>query len=189
MRPSPPGNYTAIVRGVNNTTGVALLEGRRASPTYTWTGAVDSHWENAANWKPNGVPERGDTAAIPSGTSNSPAISDRDIKDVQIALGSPDGGSVTLGATSVKFTEGGLTVTGGAPGASPVNATLSCQGDVSFALAGKEEEQEGVNGTITVEAGGALTIDAGDGTFTLTDSAHENGYRHNRRVWNRRVFK
>ena len=27
-----------------------------------------------------------------------------------------------------------------------------------------------MNGTITVEAGGALTIDAGDGTFTLTDS-------------------
>ena len=54
-----PGNYTAIVRGVNNTTGVALLEGRRTGPTYTWTGAVDSHWENPANWNPNGVPERG----------------------------------------------------------------------------------------------------------------------------------
>ena len=27
-----------------------------------------------------------------------------------------------------------------------------------------------MDGTITVEAGGALTIDAGDGTFTLTDS-------------------
>ena len=27
-----------------------------------------------------------------------------------------------------------------------------------------------MNGTITVEAGGALTIDAGDGIFTLTDS-------------------
>ena len=165
----PPGNYTAIVRGVNDTTGVALLEGRRASPTYTWTGAVDSHWENPENWKPNGVPGRGDTAAIPSGTSNSPAISNRDIKDVQIALGSTDG-SVTLDAASVKFIEGGLTVTGGAPGASTVNATLSCQGNVSFALAGEEEERKGVNGTITVEAGGALTIDAGDGTFTLTDS-------------------
>jgi len=166
----PPGNYTAIVRGLNNTTGVALLEGRRASPTYTWTGAVDSHWENPANWKPNGVPERGDTAAIPPGTSNSPTISDRDIKGVQIALGSTDGGSVTLDAASAKFIEGGLTVTGGAPGASTVNATLSCQGNVSVALAGQEEEHKGVNGTITVEAGGALTIDAGDGTFTLTDS-------------------
>ena len=72
-----PGNYTAIVRGVNNTTGVALLAGHRTSPTYTWTGAVDSHWENPANWKPNGVPERGDSAAIPSGTSNSPTISDQ----------------------------------------------------------------------------------------------------------------
>ena len=136
-----PGNYTAIVRGVNNTTGVALLEGRQTGPTYTWTGAVDSHWENPANWNPNGVPERGDFAAIPSRTSNSPAISDRDIKDVQIALGSSDGGSVTLGATSVKFFEGGLTVTGGTPGASTVNATLSCQGNVSFALAGEEEEK------------------------------------------------
>ena len=162
----PPGDYTAIVRGINNTTGVALLEGRRASATYTWTGAVDSHWENPANWKPNGVPGRGDTAAISSGTSNSPTISDRDIKDVQIALGSTDGGSVTLGAASVKFIEGGLTVTGGAPGASTVNATLSCQGNVSFAL----EEKKEVTGTITVEAGSALTIDAGDGTFTLTGS-------------------
>ena len=93
-----PGNYTAIVRGVNNTTGVALLAGHRTSPTYTWTGAVDSHWENPANWNPNGVPERGDFAAIPSGTSNSPTISEPQIEDVQITLGSPDGGSVTLGA-------------------------------------------------------------------------------------------
>src|SRR5262249_7946542 len=38
-----PGNYTAIVRGVNNTTGVALLEGHMTSPIYTWTGALDSH--------------------------------------------------------------------------------------------------------------------------------------------------
>ena len=166
----PPGNYTAIVRGVNNTTGVALLEGHRTSPTYTWTGAVDSHWEKSANWSPTGIPQGGDIAAIPSGTSNSPAISDRNIKDVQIALGGPDAGSVTLGAASVKFIEGGLTVTGGAPGASTVNATLSCQGNVTFALAGKEEEKNGVDGTITVEAGGALTIDAGDGTFTLTGS-------------------
>ena len=166
-----PGNYTAIVRGVNNTTGVALLEGHRASPTYTWTGAVDNHWENPANWKPNGIPQGGDTAAIPSGTSNSPAISDQHIKDVQIVLGSPDGGSVTLSAASVNFIERGLTVTGGAPGPSPVNATLSCQGNVSFALAGKKEEQKGVEGIITVEPfGGSLTIDAGDGTFTLTDS-------------------
>ena len=170
----PPGDYTAIVRGVNNTTGVALLEGHRASPTYTWTGAVDSHWENHANWEPNGVPEKGDTAAIPSGTSNSPTISDPEIKDVQIVLGSSDGGSVTLGAASVKFTDVSLTVTGGAPGPSPVNATLSCQGNVTFALAGKTEEKKGVDGLITVEAaGGSLTIDAGDGTFTITDSSAE----------------
>jgi hypothetical protein len=166
-----PGNYTAIVRGVNNTTGVALLSGHRTSPTYTWTGAVDSHWEHQANWNPNGVPERGDFAAIPTGTSNSPTISDRDIKDIQITLGSPGGGSVTLGAASVNFTERGLAIAGGAPGPSPVTAMLSCQGDVTFALAGKKEQQQGVKGLITVEAmGGALTIDAGDGTFTLTDS-------------------
>ena len=54
---------------------------------------------------------------------------------------------------------------------------LSCQGNVTFALAGKKEEKTGVNGTITVEAmGGALTIDAGEGTFTLTD------FRANRRA-------
>jgi hypothetical protein len=155
----PPGNYTAIVRGVNNTTGVALVEGHMTSPTYTWTGAVDSHWEIPGNWKPNGTPQSGDTAAIASGTSNSPTISQRDINEVQIVLGSPDGGSVTLGVASVRFIDGSLTVTGGDPGSSPVNATLSCQGSVSF------------GGSITVEAlGGSLTIDAGDGTFTLTDS-------------------
>ncbi len=154
-----PGNYTAIVRGVNNTTGIALVEGHVTSPTYTWTGEVDSHWDNPANWKPNGIPQSGDTAAISSGTSNSPTISGRHIKGVQIALGSPDGGSVTLGAGSADFTEVNLTVTGGDPGSSPVNATLSCQGDISF------------DGSITVEApGGSLTIDAGDGTFTLTES-------------------
>ncbi len=154
-----PGSYTAILRGVNNTTGVALLEGHLASPTYTWTGAVDSHWENPANWKPNVIPQRDDTAVISSGTSNSPTISNRQINEVQIVLGSPDGGSVNLGAASASFTDGSLTVTGGDPGSSPVNATLSCQGSVS------------IGGRITVEAlGGSLTIDAGDGTFTLNDS-------------------
>jgi hypothetical protein len=154
-----PGNYTAIVRGVNNTTGVALVEGHVTSPTYTWTGEVDSHWDNPANWKPNGIPQSGDTAAISPGTSNSPTISDRHINGVQIALGSLDGGSVTLGAASADFTEVNLTVTGGDLGSSPVNATLSCQGGISF------------DGSITVEAfGGSLTIEAGDGTFTLTES-------------------
>jgi hypothetical protein len=48
---------------------------------------------------------------------------------------------------------------------------LSCQDSVTFALAPKKEQQKGVEGTISVEAmGGALTIDAGEGTFTLTDS-------------------
>jgi len=163
-----PGNYTAIVRGVNNTTGVALLAGHRTSPTYTWTGAADSHWENSANWTPNGVPEKGDFAAIPTGTSNPPSISDRDIEDVQVTLGSFDGGSVNLSAENVIFTKRGLAITGGAPGPSPVVATLSCLGNVTLALAGKMDQQEGVKGTMTVEAmGGALTIDAGDGTFTL----------------------
>ena len=138
-----PGSYTAIVRGLNNTTGVALLAGHRTSPTYTWTGAVDSHWENPANLEPNGVPERGDFAAIPSGTSNSPTISDRHIDDVQITLGAPTAAQLLWAPTSVKFTEGGLTVTGGALGPSPVNAMLSCQGNVTFALAGKKEEQNG----------------------------------------------
>jgi hypothetical protein len=163
-----PGNYTAIARGVNNTTGVALLESHQTNPTYTWTGAADSHWENPANWIPYGVPQSGDTAAIPPGTSNSPAVSEPHIKNVQIVLGSPSGGSVTLHAESVRFTEAGLTVAGGAVGPSPVNATLSCQGDVTFALAGKKAEQNGVQGIIMVERG-TLTIDAGTGTFTLTN--------------------
>jgi hypothetical protein len=165
-----PGTYTAIVRGVNDTTGVALLAGRRTGPTYAWTGAADSHWENPANWKPNGVPEKGDFAAVASGTSNSPEISVPHIDDVQITLGNSDGGSVSLDASSVTFAEAGLTVTGRALGGSPVNAMLSCQGNVTFALAGKIEERKGVNGIITVEAmGGRLTIDAGDGTFTITN--------------------
>jgi hypothetical protein len=33
---------------------------------------------------------------------------------------------------------------------------LSCQGDVTFTLAGKTEQKEGVDGLITVEAIGAL---------------------------------
>ena len=86
-------------------------------------------------------------------------------------MGIPTAAQLLWEPKSVKFTEQGLTVTGGASGPSPVNALLSCQGNVTFALAGKKEQQEGVEGLITVEAmGGALTIDAGDGTFTLTDS-------------------
>ena len=154
-----PGNYTAIVRGVNNLTGVALLEVIMGSPSYTWTGALDSNWSNPANWSPNGIPQSNLTAIIPSGTSNSPTISDQHIKDVEIALGSPKGGSVTLGATSIDFARTSLTVTGGDPGLSPVNARLSCKSRISF------------DGSITVEAqGGSLTIDAEGGPFILTDS-------------------
>jgi hypothetical protein len=155
----PPGNYTAIVRGVNNTTGVALVDANEAGTTYTWTGAVDSNWSNPANWTPSAIPQSGDTAVISSGTLNSPTISTGNTTGVQIELGDADGGSVTLGAASVNFTKASLTVTGGDLSSSPVNATLSCQGSISF------------DGGITVEAfGGSLTIDAGDGTFTLTDS-------------------
>src|SRR5262249_24310705 len=110
-------------------------------------------------------------AAISSGTSNSPAISEPHIKDVQIVLGSPDGGSVSLSAASITLTGSGPTVTGGVPGPSPVNATLSCQGNVTFALAGATEARKGIQGIMKIEPmAGALTIDAGEGTFTLTDS-------------------
>ena len=34
--------------------------------TYTWNGSVDSDWETAANWTPNGVPSEIDAAIIPS---------------------------------------------------------------------------------------------------------------------------
>ena len=87
LRPCRLGNYTAIVRGVNNTTGVALVDAHEAGTTYTWTGAVDSNWSNPANWTPNAIPQSGDTAVISSGTLNSPTISTGNTTDVQIELG------------------------------------------------------------------------------------------------------
>lgn len=40
----------------------------------TWTGSVDSNWDDAGNWSPAGVPTSCDTVRIPTGLPNYPVV-------------------------------------------------------------------------------------------------------------------
>ena len=87
------------------------------TPTiFSWTGAVSTDWNNAANWATNSIPASTNNVTIPAGLSRYPVISSgtATAKDLTIAAGA----SLTIngGTLDVKedFTNNGtFTATGG----------------------------------------------------------------------------
>lgn len=56
----------------------------------TWTGAMDSNWNNAGNWSCNTIPDKNTNVTIPSGLSIYPLIdaaSTGEVKDIEIESG------------------------------------------------------------------------------------------------------
>ena len=153
---------------------VLQLEDRTVPTAYTWTGAVNSTWENAANWSPaTGFPLAGaDTASILAGTGvtlgTSVAVGTvTATKAVTVSTG------VTLTLTAASTLSGGLTL--------GANTTLSAGASVT--LAGASTFGSNVNlsgaGVITTagtvnQTGGVSVIGTGGvvnvGTYTLAAS-------------------
>ena len=144
----------------------------------TWISGRIGNWFTPANWTTGQVPVPGDSAVINAGTATvsqptpGPVAG---VAGVSILLGGLDTGQpVTLEAVDAVFQAFSgasvintvLTVTGGEPATSPLNATFLAKGNTSF------------DGQILVSAkGGGLTIDseadgignAGNFTFNNAD--------------------
>lgn len=143
-------------------------------PTQIWTPGNVGNWFTGANWKSGTVPQTGDTAVIQSGTAiisslPNPSIVGEDIQLGGLTVGSP----VTLVAIDATFEGSGsgasevnttLTVTGGKPTGSTVDAIFLVEGNTSF------------DGQIFIEPiGGSFTIDSESdgthpGTFTFLNT-------------------
>jgi hypothetical protein len=126
----------------------------------TWTGeATNDDWTTAANWSPATVPQAGDIALIPPGTSTAPTISATDINvSCAMTLGKADSGSVALNvATSFSATP--MTIIGNS-GATALHVTLSIQQSCTF------------SGAIRITApGSTVTITAPDTALTFAEKA------------------
>lgn len=75
----PSGNVTAIQSGTVVVTAASMgLNGsiiiHVTGTSVTWTGAVSTDWENGGNWSGGVKPAPGDTAIIPTGVPNYPAL-------------------------------------------------------------------------------------------------------------------
>lgn len=55
--------------------GFLLMIATRISAQHQWTGAIDSLYENPANWNPASTPTTNDDVIIPDGTSHIPVVS------------------------------------------------------------------------------------------------------------------
>ena len=126
-----------------------------------WISGTIGNWFNPADWTTGVVPVPGDSAVIHAGTASvsqpvpGPVAG---VSGVSILLGGLDTGQpVTLEAVDAVFQAFSgtsvintvLTVTGGDPSSSPLNATFLAKGNTSF------------DGQILVSAkGGGLTIDS-----------------------------
>ena len=125
----------------------------------TWTGTVDNDdWDTAANWLPATVPQVGDTALIPPGTSTAPTISADGVK-CAMTLGKAESGSVALNVAA-SFSATPMMIIGNGS-TTALDVTLSIQQARTF------------SGQIRITApGGTVTITAApDAGFTFAEKA------------------
>ncbi len=126
------------------------------NPVETWTGMVNAHWDNGANWSTGQVPQTGDQVEIPGGTQFAPSLT----------------GSVLIGETI------GLTDDGSEGGsASFTNAALG----TGTSLRDKADNtlpQAPVTlaGTFTVGSGASLGAETGSLLILQSASASAPAY-------------
>ncbi|MEM6770544.1 MAG: hypothetical protein AAF597_08185, partial [Bacteroidota bacterium] len=132
-------------------------------PTFTWTGAEDTDWNNVNNWSTGAVPSLLDKVVIPA-TANDPII---DIGFTNAGAVTVDGAMLTVAEGSllnVADLEGGLTIDGG--GRVDVNGSLAIQGQQNTGL-------KITDGILVVGATGDMTV---DNTFAEVTSGFIDGF-------------
>lgn len=72
VAPTITSTYSLVA--VNDATNPGTVSGNATFSRKTWNGSVDTDWNNAANWSPNGIPIATDYVVIPS-SPNNPIIS------------------------------------------------------------------------------------------------------------------
>ena len=172
-----------------NTVPVTITAGGGDPPPLaeTWTGAVSSDWNTAANWSGDAVPAGGDSVTIAGGTANAPTLSNATLSGETITLsgGTVDFTNVTLDSVLQANGSGdvqvGGTLTIGSAGAviAGSGANLNVEGSAETiinngTLAGSGGILIIYNNAASASASATLlnagTIDAGDGTVNFASN-------------------
>ena len=147
--------------GFSDSTAVTVSSGDLT--THVWAAGVAGSWADATKWTPGFVPENSDTASVPHSGSAISLNSDKAIRALTLGAGTTVLlGAYTLSVTtnlaidssaSVTSTTGSLRLTGNGSlsGSVPKTEVLgrrTLSGNVTVA------------GTLTIDNGGALTIDS-----------------------------
>jgi fibronectin-binding autotransporter adhesin len=183
--PAAPGPFTNAVNG-------AVINWPAGSPALTWTGAVDSDWDNPANWSTGQVPTSTDDVIIPA-TANNPQAGTIFTRNLTIQSGASVsagdhtfhiGGSLDaqglLGGPgaccTVEMTGSGVTARGNIedfslsimPGASvTLNGNLALVNSSNLAVDGELI----IGGHSLIAGQASLLIQGGTGLLTMTHPA------------------
>ncbi len=150
----------------DTTTAVAITVGTAG----TWVGATSSAWGNTANWSCPQVPTSSTNVTIPSGTTNSPIISDvQQANNVTIASGA----TLTINNASSLYTING---------ALAVSGTLThSNGEIVFGGTIAQTIPAGTYNRLTVNNASGVVL---GGNITLNDSLKMNNGNVNLGAYN-----
>ncbi|MGA2541554.1 MAG: Ig-like domain-containing protein, partial [Verrucomicrobiota bacterium] len=178
----PVGNYvlTAVATDASGNTAtsapvnITVYAPGQQPTNYTWTGASDANWFNAANWSPNGVPGGRDSVLIANGGT---AVVGHSTGVTNVTLSSGTiGGSGTLTVSNL------FTWLGGAISntlAIPANATLVINPFNNAILTNGTVVNQGtvqwIHGDITVGPGTIITNGSGALCLFQTDNPFPQG--------------
>ncbi|HUN40848.1 MAG TPA: hypothetical protein VMU81_11190 [Acetobacteraceae bacterium] len=139
-----------------DTVPVTITAGGGGLTSETWTGAVSSDWNTAANWSGGAVPASGDSVTIPGTTTNIPTLSNATLNGETITLsgGTVDFNNVTLDSSLSASGSGAIQIGG--------TLTTGSTGSV-IAGSGTQLDLEGsvetiINNGTLASAGGLLDI-------------------------------
>ncbi|WP_166668246.1 T9SS type A sorting domain-containing protein [Epilithonimonas xixisoli] len=139
------------------------------SNNYTWNGNVNSNWQIASNWSPNGIPTTFDNITIVSGANNLNITDNRTINNFAL------NGNLNMAANSNLIIRGNVSYNGSAA------ANLNCASKIEIRSASSQTIPPLNYGTLDATGGSRILPNTGTvgicniftpgvGTYTVTGS-------------------
>lgn len=139
------------------------------SNNYTWNVNVNSNWQIASNWSPNGIPTTFDNITIASGTNNLNITDNRTINNFAL------NGNLNMAANSNLIIRGNVSYNGSAA------ANLNCASKIEIRSASSQTippfnygTLDATGGNRTLPSTGVVgicnTFNPGAGSYTITGS-------------------
>jgi len=149
--------------GIETTGTIPVSVSAGSSSAETWTGAVSSDWNTAANWSGGAVPKSGDTVSIVGGTPNAPTLSNATLSGETIRLS---------GSAAVNFSNVTLDSVLSASGSDSLNIggtlTVGSHGTLGPAQSGTLVVNT-IGGTAVPIVNDGLLLAPSAGFFTIND--------------------